>query len=86
MRRVIVEAAWSYRHRPAVKRDLAERLEGMPGEVQSISWKAQERLHTKYKKMIYRGKPKTVAIGAVARELVGFLWSVAHTVEQPIKI
>ncbi|MNW53105.1 Transposase IS116/IS110/IS902 family protein [compost metagenome] len=86
MRRVIVEAAWSYRHRPAVKRDLAERLEGMSSEVQSISWRAQERLHTKYKKMIHRGKPKTVAIGAVARELVGFLWAAARVVEQPAGI
>ncbi|MFU1798737.1 IS110 family transposase [Paenibacillus azoreducens] len=83
MRRVIVEAAWSYRHRPAVKRDLADRLEGMSAQVQTISWKAQERLHTKYKKMIRRGKPHTVTIGAVARELVGFLWAVARTVENP---
>lgn len=51
MRRVIIEAAWSYRHRPAVKGDLEKRLEGLPGEVQTISWKAQERLHKKYLRM-----------------------------------
>jgi transposase len=83
MRRVMIEAAWSYRHRPAVKGDLEKRLEGLPGEVQTISWKAQECLHKKYVRMSLKGKPVTVAIGAVARELVGFVWAVARTVEQP---
>jgi Transposase and inactivated derivatives len=82
-RRAVVESAWSYRYRPAVKGDLAERLEGMPAEVQRISWKAQERLHGKYRRLVYaKNKHKNVAIGAVARELVGFIWAVAQFVEQ----
>lgn len=83
MRRVLIEAAWSYRHRPVVKGDLEKRLEGLSGEVQLISWKAQERLHKKFKRLVSKGKLITVAIGAVARELVGFVWAVARTVEQP---
>jgi len=64
-RRAVVESAWSYRYRPAVKGDLAERLEGMPAEVQRISWKAQERLHGKYRRLVYaKNKHKNVAIGA----------------------
>lgn len=84
LRRSLMESAWSYRHRPAIKGDLAKRLDGLPAEVQLISWKAQERLHQKYRKLVFgKGKHKNVAIGAVARELTGFIWAVARTVELP---
>ncbi|WP_178020821.1 IS110 family transposase [uncultured Paenibacillus sp.] len=84
LRRALVESAWSYRHRPAVKGDLAKRLDGMPAEIQLLSWKAQERLHHKYRHLVFRkNKHKNVAIGAVARELTGFIWAVARTVKQP---
>ena len=84
LRRVLMESAWSYRHRPAIKGDLAKRLEGQSAEAQLISWKAQDRLHHKYRHLVLRkGKHKNVAIGAVARELVGFIWALARTVEQP---
>jgi transposase len=84
LRRALVESACSYRHRPAVKGDLAERLKGLPADVQLLSWKAQERLHKKYRHLVFgKNKHKNVAIGAVARELTGFIWAVARTVEQP---
>jgi transposase len=84
LRRTLVESAWSYRHRPAVKGELANRLEGLPPDVQLLSWKAQERLHMKYRHLVFgKSKPKNVAIGAVARELVGFIWAVARIAEQP---
>jgi len=84
LRRTLVESAWSYRHRPAVKGDLAKRLDGMPADVQLLSWKAQERLHYKYRHLVFgKNKHKNVAVGAVARELIGFIWAVARTVEQP---
>ena len=83
LRRLFVEAAWSYRHRPAVKGELAKRLENQSAQVQAISWKAQKRLHDKYMRLILkRGKHKNVAIGAVARELVGFVWAIACEAEQ----
>ncbi|MGG4035835.1 IS110 family transposase [Paenibacillus cisolokensis] len=82
LRRVLVESAWSYRHRPAIKGDLARRLDGMPADVQLISWKAQERLHKKYRRLVFGlNKHKNVAVGAVARELSGFIWAVARTLE-----
>lgn len=85
LRRSLIESAWSYRHRPVVKGDLAKRLEGLPAEVQLISWKAQERLHQKYRRLVFaKNKHKNVAVGAVARELTGFIWAVARTVEQPL--
>lgn len=84
LRRILIESSWSYRHRPAIKGDLALRLEGMSADVQLISWKAQNRLHTKYRRLIFgKHKHPNVAIAAVARELMGFIWAVARTVEQP---
>lgn len=85
MRKVVIESAWSYRHRPSIKGDLAKRLEGQSAEIQAISLKAQHRLHGKYMHLILgKGKPASLAIGAVARELVGFIWAVAHTQHQAV--
>ena len=38
--------------------------------------RAQERLHTKYWRLVLRSKAHHVAVTAVARELVGFIWAV----------
>ena len=73
IRRVLVEAACSYRHGPAVGRELARRLEGQPPEVAAYSWAAQCRLHGTYRKLApVKGPNKAVV--AVARELSGFVW------------
>lgn len=83
LRRIFVEAAWSYRHRPIVRGALKERLEGQDPAIQAISWKAQNRLHKKFFRLVLqRGKHKNVAIGAIARELVGFVWAVAREAEK----
>ncbi|MGP4070912.1 IS110 family transposase [Halobacillus sp. B29] len=81
VRRLLIEAAWSYRYQPAVKGNLKKRLNGLPPTIQSISWKAQNRLHKKYYRLISRGKEKGKAITAVARELAGFIWAVMQEVE-----
>lgn len=87
VRRVIVEAAWHYRHLPRVGVGLKKRQENLAPEVRRLSWKAQHRLNLKYRGMTRRGKPKQVAVVAVARELLGFVWAVAreataHTTSQ----
>ncbi|MCA0985660.1 IS110 family transposase [Halobacillus yeomjeoni] len=81
VRRLLIESAWSYRYQPAVKGKLKKRLEGLPPESQAISWKAQHRLHKKYYRLLSRGKEKAKAVTAVARELAGFIWAMAHEVE-----
>ena len=73
VRRVLVEAAWAYRHRPAVRGKLAERQEGLPPELLAYSWKAQARLHATYRKLAARRGANKAAV-AVARELSGFVW------------
>ena len=74
-RHVLVQAAWSYRHRPAVGADLKRRQSGQPPGLIAHSWKAQQRLHQRYNHLSFRKQPQ-IAIVAVARELIGFLWSV----------
>lgn len=78
VRRVLVESAWSYRYKPAVKGDVRKRQEGQPAVIQSISWKAQNRLHSKYVRLTSKGKPSNKTIVAVARELAGFVWAIAN--------
>lgn len=81
LRRVVVEAAWSYRHRPSVGAALRKRQKNVSEEVKQIAWKAQHRLHDKYSKLMARGKNKGVVVTAVARELLGFLWAIGVHVE-----
>lgn len=81
-RTVLTESSWSYRYKPFVGRDLQRRLEGQPPELQEVSWRAQLRLHQKYKHLVARGKAKNVAITAVGRELIGFVWEIACMVEE----
>jgi len=80
VRRVTVESAWNYRHTPKVGAPLRKRQEGVSEKVKSIAWKAQIRLHGKYRRLIGRGKRRQVAVVAMARELLGFIWAVAHQV------
>ena len=54
------------------------RLEQAPPKVREIAWKAQTRLTSRYRALIARGKKTTVVCTAIARELVGFMWSVAR--------
>ena len=73
-RHVLVQAAWAYRHAPAVGAALRRRQHGQPPAVITHAWKAQHRLHKLYQHLAYRKGPQ-VAVVAVARELVGFLWA-----------
>lgn len=76
VRRVLVNAAWHYRHRPAVGRQLRQRREGQPAPILALADRAQQRLHRRFfHLLLHRGKPSQKAIVAVARELVGFLWA-----------
>lgn len=79
------EAAWAYRFQSAVKETLRKRQEGLDPEVIRISMKAQQRLSLKYRKLLRRGKHNTVAVTAVARELIGFICATACHVEGKIK-
>jgi transposase len=82
-RHVLVQAAWSYHHKPALSEDLKRRQRGQPPAVITHAWKAQHRLHQRYVHLAYRKEPR-IAVVAVARELVGFLWAVMQDVPQTV--
>jgi transposase len=82
LRRVVVEAGWSYRHRPRVAGALRKRQEGQSEEVKGIAWKAQHRLCGRYRTLLGKGKLKQKVVTAVGRELLGFIWAIAVQIER----
>lgn len=79
VRRLLIEAAWHYRHKPSVSAALRKRREGQPTEVIAIAERAQKRLYSRYWHLAMgKNKPKNKAVVAVARELVGFIWAVLY--------
>jgi hypothetical protein len=50
-------------------------------EIKEISWKAQQRLHQRYRKLLAKGKNKGVVMTAVGRELLGFIWAIGIQAE-----
>ena len=81
LRRVMVEAAWAYQHKPWVGGLLLKRQQGLDQEIKDIAWKAQWRLCTRYKKLAAAGKNKPQIVTAIARELLGFAWAIAVKTE-----
>jgi len=75
VRRVLIEAAWHYRLRPARGPALEARQRGAAAEVVRHAWAAQHRLHGKYRRLLARGKSSPAVTTAIARELIGFLWA-----------
>ncbi len=87
-RRVLVEAAWAYQHRPNVTGFLLRRQKNLAisDEAKQIAWKAQQRLHKRYQAMLARGKNKNQIVTALGRELVGFVWAIAIAAEDRYKL
>ena len=83
LRRVLVEAVWAYRHRPAVSGRLLKRQRSLPlsDQAKQIAWRAQQRLFKRYTALMARGKHKNQVATALARELLGFLWAIAVQTE-----
>lgn len=77
-RKLLVEAAWSYRHGARVARQIQVRHEGLPKAIIDRAWDAQVRLCQRYRKLVARGKNANIAVVAVARELAGFIWDIAR--------
>ncbi len=82
VRRVLVEAAWTYRHPARKSAVLQRRAERTPEAIQAIAWKAQQRLCGRYRRLEGKGKLKVQVCTAIARELAGFIWAIAQAVPQ----
>jgi transposase len=78
VRRVMVEAAWQYQRRLSLGRTIKARRKGQPKEIVEIAEKCEKRLNAKFHRLTSRNKKSTVAVVAVARELLGFVWAIGQ--------
>jgi transposase len=81
VRRLMVESAWHYRHRPWVGKDLKRRRKDQPQWAIDIADKAMARLYKRYWNLVNRGKMPTKVCIALSRELAGFIWSILHELQ-----
>ncbi len=78
VRRLLVEAAWHYRHKPVVGRALRLRRREQDPKAIALADRALRRLTLRQRRMLYQGKHANLVNIAIARELVGFVWNVLH--------
>lgn len=78
-RHVLVQAAWGARYKPATSAALRARRVDQPAATVAHAQRAQERLHAIYRRLLERRGPQ-IAVVAVARELMGFLWAAMQDV------
>jgi transposase len=76
---LLVECAQHYATPPKVSAHLSRRQEGQGKEVRAISWRAQNRLHHRYTRLLGRRLQRNKAMVAIARELCGFIWELLRT-------
>ena len=86
LRRIVVEAAWSYRLRPAIGPRLRKRQEGVSEPIKEIAWKAQVRLTKRYARLAAACKDQRKIVTAVGRELLGFIWAIGIKAETASKL
>src|SRR4029078_3747927 len=82
-RTMLIEAAHSYRYPTRIARRKLAAVDAVPEAVRAIAWKAQTRLCQRYRHMMAKGKPTSVIVTAIARELAGFVWSIACITSDP---
>jgi transposase len=85
LRRVLVEAAWHYRHGPRLCKRQKEQQGTLSPKVATIAWTAQERLHRRYRALSAKSKPSGKIVTALARELAGFVWAIGVETERELK-
>jgi len=81
VRRVLVEAAWTYRYPARQSYPIRQRSNHLPEPIRDKAWKAQVRLCRRMRELRRRGKHRNTVLAAVARELSGHVWAIARMVE-----
>jgi len=79
-RRLLIEAAWSYRFPPRVSKEMQTRIGAAPRTAREIAWKAQMRLCGRFRTLTRKGKRSTIVVTAIARELSAFIWAINREV------
>ena len=76
---LLTECAEHYVLAPKISKELSARQEGQSREVRELSWKAQNRLHLRFMKLLGRRLQRNKAKVAIARELCGFIWALLRS-------
>jgi transposase len=79
-RRILIEAAWNYRHSARISRVLEVRQQGEPKVIRDVAWRAQLRLTKRFRHLSMRRLAQNKVCVAIARELAGFIWDIARQV------
>jgi transposase len=84
-RRLLIEASWHYRQPPRLGTKLERRQDGQDPLAIAIAWKAQQRLHHLWRRLVElkRGKRRTIIAVAIARHLAGFCWAIVNAGPNP---
>jgi transposase len=83
VRRLLVEVAWHYQHRPGIGVALTRRRKGQPARVIAIADQAQQRLCRRFRKLAAEHKAAPKIAVAIARELAGFVWAALQPAPTP---
>jgi len=76
---LLTECAEHYAIPPKISKELSRRQEGQSEAIKALSWKAQNRLHQRFTRLLARRLQRNKTKIAVARELCGFVWAVLRT-------
>jgi len=63
-----------------VSQHIQARIDALPKPIQDMGWKAQVRLCKRFRRLTARGKHPNVAVTAIARELIAFMWAIAKEI------
>lgn len=75
-RRMLIEAAWSYRFPARQSAHLKRKAASASDEAKAIAWQAQKRLCGRFRRLQQAGKNTKQTTVAIARELAGFIWAI----------
>jgi transposase len=78
---ILTECAEHYALPPKVSKELSRRQQDQPPQVRALSWKAQNRLHLRFTRLLARRVQRNKAKVAIARELCGFVWALLRSQE-----
>jgi transposase len=78
---ILTECAEHYALPPKVSKELSRRQQNQPPHVRALSWKAQNRLHLRFTRLLARRVQRNKAKVAIARELCGFVWALLRSQE-----
>ena len=78
----LVESVQHYVRKPVIGPQMAQDLAEVDAKSANLARKCMERLHKRYWALIMKGKARQVAITAIAREFVGFIWAMMQ--DEPV--